>query len=76
MGVEEMIGKRWPSTATKMRSALTGRPDSSTRRGMFNRVTNTKQPELNSREGIARPRHNFSKSLSDHVEEYGSGDDD
>ena len=33
-----------------------GTPDAATRRGMFHRVANTANPELNSREGKCRPR--------------------
>lgn len=68
----------WKEASRKRREVYvaTGSPDPSIRRGMFNRVANTRKPELNSREGVARPRKNFSKGLSDHVEEYGSGDDD
>lgn len=67
----------WKEASRKRREVYvaSGSPDPSTRRGMFNRVANTRKPELNSREGVARPRHNFSKSLSDHVGEYGIGDD-
>ena len=42
----------------------TGVPDSSTRRGMFGRALNRSRPELNSRDGVARPR---TTSLTDHV---------
>ena len=50
-----------------------GSPDVSTRSGMFHRTTNPARPELNSRDGIARARVGFSKSLSAFVDENGGG---
>ena len=44
-----------------------GVPDASTRRGIFHRVTNPTKPELNSRDGVARPRRSMSQGLSNHV---------
>ena len=52
----------------------TGIPDKAVRQGMFNRVSNPLKPELNSRDGVARPR-DFGKSLSDFVDQYGDRDD-
>jgi hypothetical protein len=38
---------------------------------MFHRALNTGNPELNSRDGIARARHRLG-SLTAHVQEYGN----
>lgn len=43
----------------------TGVPDAATRRGVFHRSINPARPELNSRDGVARPRQ--MGSLLDHV---------
>lgn len=48
-----------------------GVPDESIRKGMFNRVVNPIKPELNSRDGIARPRTGSTSSLSDFVDANG-----
>lgn len=45
-----------------------GVPDASTRRGVFHRSTNPARPELNSRDGICRPRRSMGQGLTAHVE--------
>lgn len=47
-----------------------GTPEPAVRRGMFHRALNTANPELNSRDGIARSRHRLG-TLATHVQEYG-----
>lgn len=48
-----------------------GVPDRASRQGMFNRVANTRRPDLNSRDGIARRTvSSRTSSLSDFVEEH------
>jgi hypothetical protein len=51
-----------------------GVPDASTRKGMFHRVVNATRPELNSRDGICRPR-NIGGTLANHVDESGDFED-
>lgn len=51
-----------------------GVPDRSIRQGFFHRVLNPERPELNSREGIARPR-DLARSLSDFVDTHSLEDD-
>jgi hypothetical protein len=51
-----------------------GVPDPSTRRGIFHRSRNADRPELNSRDGVARPRR--TDSLSAFVSEHGHHDND
>jgi hypothetical protein len=50
-----------------------GVPDSSVRQGIFHRTINRSRPELNSREGIARPR---TETLQAFYEEHGIKGDD
>lgn len=50
-----------------------GVPDRAIRQGMFHRAVNSDKPELNSRDGIARPRTGGTKSLSDFVDNDGHG---
>lgn len=45
-----------------------GIPDASIRRGVFHRSTNPARPELNSRDGICRPRRSMGQGLAAHVE--------
>ncbi len=54
----------------------TGTPDRAIRLGFFHRVTNPDRPELNSREGVARPR-DLARNLSDFVDmnHIGEADD-
>lgn len=47
----------------------TGSPDPATRRGVFHRSLNPARPELNSRDGVARPRNGVG-SLREHVDTY------
>lgn len=49
-----------------------GVPDASTRRGNFHRVTNPTRPELNSRDGISRPRASGSVTLQTFVDDHGN----
>lgn len=51
-----------------------GSPEKAVRSGMFHRVTNPSKPELNSRDGLARPR-GTSDSLRTHVQEYGGAEE-
>ena len=51
-----------------------GVPDAATRRGVFHRVTNPARPELNSRDGVARPRRSMGQGLSNHVTDNHSED--
>lgn len=46
-----------------------GTPDASTRKGVFHRATNSARPELNSRDGVARPRHAPGASLQTFVDD-------
>lgn len=50
-----------------------GTPDPAWRKGMFHRALNTGNPELNSRDGIARSRHGVG-SLITFVQENGVHD--
>lgn len=52
-----------------------GTPEPAVRRGMFHRSLNTANPELNSRDGIARARHGMG-SLSTFLAEHNEGADD
>lgn len=47
-----------------------GTPDASTRRGNFHRVTNSSRPELNSRDGITRPRRSMASGLQSFVDDH------
>jgi hypothetical protein len=51
-----------------------GSPDASVRKGMYHRVANTRNPGLNSRDGLAqaRPGQGFGNALSAHVIEHGT----
>jgi hypothetical protein len=46
-----------------------GSPERATRQGMFHRVVNPGNPELNSRDGISQARAGTMRALSDFVDE-------
>jgi hypothetical protein len=46
-----------------------GVPDAATRKGVFHRVLNTTKPELNSRDGAARPRQGAQQAAPSHIYE-------
>ena len=60
----------WKETERHRREVYVadGVPDAATRRGMFYRSINPARPELNSRDGIARPRSRTGSSLQGFVD--------
>lgn len=53
-----------------------GIPDASTRKGMFHRRLNAARPELNSRDGVARPRTVGNPTSASGLYDFVFGDDD
>lgn len=52
-----------------------GVPDASTRRGVFHRSTNPARPELNSRDGVSRPRRSMGNGLQAFVTDNSTSED-